>query len=115
MSNCQQLPLPLHRSWPVGARLRFKTDAILRSAFHYLRGSPVLVLSGLQQVGEPPEWRQYITAFGARYPEDQFGWALPEQLEPIPGEWDEPMIALAAEPVQKRVRGRQDFGAVVVA
>jgi len=86
MSTGMQLPLPLDPGWPVGARLRFRLDAVLRPGKEYLRGTPVLVLSAPALLENCNERRQYLTAFGARCPAHRFGWARPAQLEPIPGE-----------------------------
>lgn len=91
------MSLPLSRSWRVGTRLRFKLDAVVKPRYRYLRGTPVLVLTALRLVGEPPGWRQWIAVFGAHYPEDQFGWALPEQLEIIPGQPDDPALQIGDE------------------
>lgn len=77
---------PCH-PWPVGMRLRFKHDAVMRvRCYEYLRGTPVLVLSPLTYIAESNDWRQQIAAFGARWPAVQVGWARPEQLETIPDE-----------------------------
>ena len=105
MNQHLQLPLPLERPWPVGIRLRFKLDAEMRPRFLYLRGTPALVLSPLEILED--EWRQYVTAFGARYPWDQFGWALPEQLEIIPGQPADPGLQVAdQDELSDRIRHR---------
>jgi hypothetical protein len=95
MKEGLQLPLPLWQPWPVGLRLRFKLDAVMQIKYRYLRGSPVLVLGPLTWKPEANDWRQYITVFGARWPEDRFGWARPEQLELIPGQPGDPSLQLA--------------------
>ncbi|MBI2969402.1 MAG: hypothetical protein HYY36_01515 [Gammaproteobacteria bacterium] len=97
MTQAVQMPLPFCRAWPVGLRLRFKLDANLRPRHAYLRGTPVLILSPLTFHPEPNDWRQYVAAFGARYAEHRFGWARPDQLEVIPGQWDDPALQVGEE------------------
>jgi hypothetical protein len=105
MNTPARTPLLLSGSWPVGARLRFRRDAEMRPQYRYLRGTPVLVLGPLTWKPEADEWRQYVTAFGAQWDEHRYGWALPSQLEPIPGEGDNPAAQLAEETVPGQ-RGR---------
>ena len=97
MTEQRQMPLPLSHCWPVGLRLRFKLDAAMKRRYRYLRGTPVLVLSHLQYKEEANDWRQNVAAFGARYPDEHLGWALPEQLEIIPGDWDDPALQIGDE------------------
>jgi len=105
MKEGLQLPLPLWQPWPVGLRLRFRLDAIMQIKYRYLRGSPVLVLGPLTYKPEANDWRQYITVFGARFPEDRFGWARPEQLEIIPGQPGDPGLQIGdSEDDKTRIR-----------
>lgn len=75
--------------WPIGVRLRFRPDAALSSDHDRLRGTPVLVLSGLKLVGPTgPDlqysWRQEVLSFGAGA---RTGWARPDQLAlPVDGD-----------------------------
>ncbi|HVT37253.1 MAG TPA: hypothetical protein VHE37_16835 [Nevskiaceae bacterium] len=69
--------------WPVGVRLRFKPDAELHAQHATLKGTQVLVLSGLKLIGPSgPDlrcsWRQEILSFAAGC---RVGWARPDQLE----------------------------------
>ncbi|NKF24605.1 hypothetical protein [Solimonas marina] len=66
--------------WPVGIRLRFRPDATVRPEHEHLRGTPVLVLSGLHLLGPTDgqySWRQQVLVFGNCRP----GWARPDQLD----------------------------------
>ena len=99
-----QLPLPLHNSWPVGLRLRFRLDADIRPRYHYLRGTPVLVLEPLKFLEAHDRWCQLVMVFGARYAEDRIGWASPESLELHPGQPDDPALQLGdADDIDARV------------
>lgn len=69
--------------WPVGMRLRFKPAAALNDRHQVLRGTPVIVLSGLKLIGpKGPDmqysWRQEVLSFGAGA---KTGWARPDQLD----------------------------------
>ena len=69
--------------WPVGMRLRFKPQASMNQRHDALRGTTVIVLSGLKLVGPTgPDmaysWRQHVLSFG-KGPKQ--GWARPDQLE----------------------------------
>jgi hypothetical protein len=74
----------------VGIRVQFKPDAKMNPEFRYLRGTPAIILTGLRLMTEVLQWRQQVIAFGAIKPEDRYGWALPGQLEIIPGDPDDP-------------------------
>lgn len=68
--------------WPVGMRLRFKSDAVLRATHEHRRGAPVLVLSEMKLIGPSSvdgaySWRQEVLSLGDLTP----GWARPDQLE----------------------------------
>lgn len=75
--------------WPVGVRLRFKPDAGLEPQHQALRGTSVIVLSGLKLIGPSGSgmrlsWRQEILAMGSGC---RVGWARPDQLElPVDGQ-----------------------------
>lgn len=77
-----QLPLTLHPAWPVGERLRFHATASMRSRYHYLHGTPAIVLGPLTRIDDDLPWQQYVMAIVPRYPEDRFLWILPEHLKP---------------------------------
>ena len=75
--------------WPVGVRLRFKPRASLSHHHDSLRGTPVIVLSGLKLIGptgpdQVYSWRQEVLSFGAGA---RVGWARPDQLDlPVDGD-----------------------------
>lgn len=82
MSNLQ-VPTRPTSQWPVGMRLRFKPDAQLESQHATLRGTAVIVLSGLKLIGPTGiskhfSWRQEVLAMGRGC---RVGWARPDQLD----------------------------------
>jgi hypothetical protein len=76
--------------WPIGVRLRFRRDAHVEPGCESLRGTGVIVLSGMRLIGAPANavrlsWRQEVLAFGRGC---KVGWARPDQLELPPDDLD---------------------------
>lgn len=99
-SEVVMIPARPRSQWPVGARLRFKPDAVLAARHQSLCGTAVLVLSGLKLIGPSgPEqsysWRQEVLAMAQGV---RLGLARPDQLElPVDGEDPEPHYAAARD------------------
>lgn len=75
---------PVPPTWPVGALLRFKMDA-LQPKYRHLRGTRLIVLSPAMwrfpADGVPDwAWRQLVKPLASRGQ----GWVKPSALEPIP-------------------------------
>ena len=85
MNEFATIPTRPVSQWPVGMRLRFRSDASMNPGHERLRGRPVLVLSEMRLIGSSAgqySWRQQILALST----GSVGWARPEQLDlPIDG------------------------------
>ncbi len=80
-STLTPLPIPSRPAsqWPIGMRLRFRTDAQLDPRHDSLRNKPVLVLSGMKLLGPSHgsySWRQEVLSLST----GRIGWARPDQL-----------------------------------
>lgn len=79
-STLAQIPVRPASQWPVGVRLRFRSDAELNPNHERLRGKPVIVLSAMQLIGPSGgrfSWRQQVLALST----GKIGWARPDQLD----------------------------------
>lgn len=85
MNEFATVPTRPASQWPIGMRLRFRSDAQMSPEHERLRGKPVLVLSGMRLIGPAHgaySWRQQILALST----GRVGWARPDQLGlPIDG------------------------------
>ena len=85
LHDASTIPTRPASQWPVGMRLRFRSDAEMNPQYEKMRGKPVLILSGLRLIGPAQgrySWRQQILALST----GRVGWARPEQLGlPIDG------------------------------
>ncbi len=66
MTDSTLAPIPVRPAsqWPVGVRLRFRSDAELNPNHERLRGKPVIVLSAMQLIGPSGgrfSWRQWAS------------------------------------------------------
>jgi hypothetical protein len=81
MDSKTLLPTRPASQWPVGARLRFRPDALLDARHEHLRGTAVIVLSEISLVGPAQggtlSWRQEVLSFAGGC---RTGWARPDQL-----------------------------------
>lgn len=74
-----EVPVRPVSQWPIGIRLRFRPDATLQPQHRTLRGTPLLVLSGLKLLGPTDgqySWRQQVLVLST----GKLGWARPDQI-----------------------------------
>lgn len=85
MNELAPIPTRPASQWPIGMRLRFRSDAEMNPSHERMRGKPVLVLSGMRLIGPASgrySWRQQILALST----GRVGWARPDQLDlPLDG------------------------------